>query len=70
MNTKWDSVTKEKIKRKLAPLGRDLQLIYTNSTDHTVTQSDWLQGRIMNRVKGSITNLYNSESFYKDKLGK
>ena len=70
MNTKWVSYAMEKIKRKLAPLRRNLQLTYANSIDYTATKSDWLQGRIMNRIRGSIINLYDSITFYKDKLGK
>ena len=70
MNTKWNTTIVDKIKRKLVKLDRELQLSFADSTDHTVIQSVWLQGGIMNRVRGPITNLYNPDSFYKDKLRK
>ena len=57
MNTKWNITITDKIKRKLVKLGRELQLSFADSTDYTATQSDWLQGEIMNRVRELIMNL-------------
>ena len=70
MNIKWTTLITDKIKSKLKNLGRELQLSFTDSTNHTTTTIDWLQGGIMNGIREIIANLHNLISFYKDKLGK
>ena len=52
-----ENITKSKMKR----LGRNIELIVANSKAHNTTKRDWLQGEMMNLIRGKIPALIDKE---------
>ena len=58
------------MKRKIKELGRNTQIIHTDSKAHSTTNSLWLQGGMMNIIRRGIVSFFNKEIVKVDKLGK
>ena len=56
-NSKWDTVTKEKMERKLKELGRSTIVYFTNSNVYKMTNSDWLSRGIIEIISRKVSSL-------------
>ena len=54
----------------LKEFGRNTMAIFRDSKSYNTTNSNWLQGRLMNVLTGRIVSCYNKQSVYVDELGK
>ena len=69
-NTKWMPSVMDKMDRKLLEIGRNTETIYADSKSYNTTNSDWLQGGLINMIIGGIKMFLDKESIKVDKLGK
>ena len=58
------------MKRKLLALNRNLELITADSSNHELTDSDWLLGRVLTGFWGTCTSTLDISKTIKDKLRK
>ena len=57
-NTKWMTNVVDRMRNKIKELDRNIQIIYVNSKAHSTTNSLWLQGRMMNIIRGGIVSFF------------
>ena len=55
---------------KMKRLGRNIELIVANSKVHNETKRDWLQGEMINLIRGKIPALIDKENIKKDNIGR
>ena len=68
VNMKWTIINTEKMIKAMKELSRNIELVFTDSTDQNATKSEWLLGGILNVLskviieryekKGLINNIY------------
>ena len=51
-------------------LYRNIEVIYTDSSDYRATKNEWLPGGIITAITGNIVGTMNKESIKVNKLGK
>ena len=56
--------------RKMKVIRRNIELIFADSSDHNTTMSDWLPGRIMNRLWGNWVIVFDKDTIKIDHLGR
>ena len=61
---------KDKVSQYFNELGRNKQIIFADSGDWTVTDSEYLPGGIMNILRNNIVVSFDSTKTKIDKLGK
>lgn len=69
-NSKQITITESVIKAKFYRLGRELEIIFADSKAHYTTKSDWLQGGMLNLIRGKIPSLLKKEDIKKDDIGR
>ena len=69
-NAKQTSSNYEKIINKLRSLYRNIQLIIADSTDHELTDTDWLPGRLLIGIQENSASIIDTTIIYIDKLAK
>ena len=53
VNTKWTTSNKAKMLRKMKAIRRNVELIFSDSSDYNATTSDWLPSGIINGLWGN-----------------
>ena len=56
-NSKWMIVMENIMKNKMKRLGRNIELIVTDSKAHNTIKRDWLQEGMINLIRGKIPTL-------------
>ena len=56
-NAKWKITERYKIILKLKDLGRNLELIFIDSKVCSITNSDWLLGRMLNTIWRKVVGI-------------
>ena len=51
-------------------LGRSTEYLFTDSSAHATTNTDWLQGEMMNIISRKLPSLVQKEKTKIDKLGR
>ena len=69
-NTKWNTITTNKMKYKIKDLYRATAFIFADSKSYTATKIQYLLGRIVNIMQGVITNMIDKQSIYINRLEK
>ena len=69
-NTKQNTITTESIKYKLRELYKNIEIVFTDSKDHSITKNEWLPGGTMTSYQGRILGLVDKQQIKIDKLRK
>ena len=70
VNIKQTTRNIDKMKYKLKPLRRSLELIVTNSKSWNTIKSNYLRERLMNAIQGNIVLIIDTTKTIIERLGK
>ena len=58
------------MKQKIRKLNKNIEIVFTDSKDPSITNNEWLLGRIITSYWGNIVELIDKQTITIDKLGK
>ena len=70
VNIKWTTSNIERMKRKLIVLNRNIEMITTDSSNHDLTNYEWLPGGLMTAFWGPIVSVLDTTKITINKIGK
>ena len=60
-NTKQNTITTESIKYKLRELHKNIEIVFTDSKDYSITKNEWLPRGIITSYYGKISSLVDKQ---------
>ena len=58
------------MKQKIRKLNKNIEIVFTDSKDPSITNNEWLPGRVITLYWGNIVGLIDKQTITIDKLGK